>query len=118
MGSQRQRDVTYQSAMRFCEQNPKSVLELLDEEEIQERKQQRRKEQQLAKVCRGDKELARRVTDFAQSAGLMQETKRMDLLLELLADVASTASGSAASSEPESVEPTVDANICCWSTGK
>merc|ERR1719324_564996 len=43
----------------------------------------------------------------------------MDLLLELLSDVASTACGSqCADSEGCAAEPAVDANICCWSTGK
>jgi len=114
--SQRQRDVTYQSAVRFCERNPTSVLELLSQEEIRERHEQRRKDQRLAVICRGDEKLAERITNFARSAGLSQEEAQMDLLLELLADVASTASGSRASSEPESAA--VDANICCWSTGK
>lgn len=116
--SVRQRDVTYQSAVRFCEKNPARVLELLDEDEIRERQERRRREQQLAKICRGDEELAGRVTDFARKAGLSQKEAQMDVLLELLADVASTACGSRASSEPESVGPEVDANICCWSTGK
>merc|ERR1719226_157875 len=45
----------------------------------------------------------------------------MELLLELLSDVASTAAGGSsqcADSEGCAAEPAVDSNICCWSTGK
>merc|ERR1719310_2380971 len=34
--SQRERDVTYQTAVRFCERNPGAVLEIMDEEDIRE----------------------------------------------------------------------------------
>jgi ubiquitin-protein ligase len=117
--SQRERDVTYQSAVRFCEKNPASVLELLDEDEIRDQRERRRVEQQLLKICRGDETLVGRVGDFVQKAGLYGKEAQMEMLLNLLADVASTASGSSRSSEAESVEAAaVDTNICCWNTGK
>merc|ERR1719353_2439998 len=47
--SQKERDVTYQSAIRFCEQSPSSVLELLCEDEIREQQEQRRATSRLAK---------------------------------------------------------------------
>merc|ERR1719401_1904585 len=50
--SQRERDVTYQSAVRFCEKNPEAVLELLDEDEIKERKEQRGTACRLDRLCR------------------------------------------------------------------
>merc|ERR1719197_380223 len=37
--SQRERDVTYQSAVRFCEKNPTAVLEILCEDEIRDRRE-------------------------------------------------------------------------------
>merc|ERR1719375_46636 len=66
--SQRERDITYQSALRFCERNPSAILQLLDEEDIRERREQRRKDQRLAVICRGDEKLAERITNFARSA--------------------------------------------------
>merc|ERR1711874_399854 len=39
--SQKERDITYQSAVRFCEKNPAAVLELLDEDDIRDRKERR-----------------------------------------------------------------------------
>merc|ERR1719408_594551 len=52
--SQRERDVTYQSAVRFCEKNPAAVLELLDEDDIQEKRDQQRAAglmNKLSKIC-------------------------------------------------------------------
>jgi len=116
--SQRQRDVTYQTAVRFCEKNPGAVLEILDEDEIREKRERRRREQQLLKICRGDERLAERVGEFARKAGLSAKEAQMEALLELLSDVASTACGSQPISEADSAEAVVDTNICCWSTGK
>merc|ERR1711972_388447 len=59
--SQRERDVTYQSAVRFCEKNPSAVLEILDEEEIRDRREQQQISSQLARVCRGEEAFAARV---------------------------------------------------------
>merc|ERR1719343_1177904 len=47
--------------------------------------------------------------------GVAAKGELMDSFLDLLSDVASTGCGSQASA---SSEPAVDANICCWSTGK
>jgi len=117
--SQEERDVTYQRAVRLCEKHPDAVLEILDEDEIRERQQSRRRELQLVKICCGNEGLAGRVADFARRTGLSRKEAQMDALLELLAEVASTASGLRASSEPEEpAAPAPDANICCWSTGK
>merc|ERR1711884_319825 len=59
--SQRERDVTYQSAVRFCEQNPAAILKLLDEDDIKERKEHRLMAGRISKVCRGNDELSARV---------------------------------------------------------
>lgn len=49
----------------------------------------------------------------------MDKNDEMSNLLTLLSDVASTASGSRADSQSDAEpEVVVDANICCWSTGK
>lgn len=116
--SQKVRDRTYQSAVRFCEQNPSAVLEILDEDDIRERREQRRQQQALLKICRGDDKLVDRVTTFARKTGISTKQEQLQVLLELLSDVASTASGSQPSSEASSIEVEVDTNICCWSTGK
>merc|ERR1711904_238774 len=47
--SQRERDVTYQSAVRFCEKNPSAVIELLDEDDIEQQSKRRRTMKELAK---------------------------------------------------------------------
>merc|ERR1719230_577483 len=39
--SQQQRDMTYQSAMHFCEKNPEAVLEILDEDDIRDQREKR-----------------------------------------------------------------------------
>jgi len=116
--SQQKRDMTYQSAVRFCEKNPKAVVPILDEDEIHDLRQQRHVDQQLRRICRGNEALAARLTSFARRVGLVEKEGQLDNFLELLSDVASTASGSGPSSEAESASVSVDKNICCWSTGK
>lgn len=124
--SQQNRDVTYQCAVRFCERNPGAVLEILDAEEIREQQERRRREGRLLEACSGDEALAGRVADFSRVAGLCRQEAQMEALLALLADVARVARGSPASGAGDNggatVEPqpavAVDANICCWSTGK
>jgi len=117
--SQSERDVTYQSAVRFCEQSPSSVLEILGEDEIRERRESRRSSDWIAKICAGDEALATRVHDFAEKAGFAADAAMLDVFLTILADV-STGGASAAegSSEGGSQEPDVDTNICCFATGK
>jgi ubiquitin-protein ligase len=122
--SQRERDVTYQSAVRFCEKNPSAVLELLDEEEVREQRGRCRCAGRIAKICDGDGGLAKRIEDFAEKAGFFSDGARLDSFLALLSDVAlaqqggstAAASSSCGASEPEALE--VDTNICCFATGK
>jgi len=122
--SQRERDVTYQSAVRFCEKQPSSVLELFDEEEIRERREQRKTAGRIARICCGDKALVRRVEDFAKSRALLADATGLETFLSLLSDVArsgttsTTASSSGAGSEGESAPEVVDLNICCFATGR
>jgi len=117
--SQQERDVTYQTAVRFCERNPGAVLEIMDEEDIREARARHRREQLLLKACGGDEALAERARAMARKMGVAAKRELMDSFVELLSDVASTGCGSQASaSEPEPCEPAIDANICCWSTGK
>jgi len=117
--SQRDRDVTYQSAMRFCEQNPDAVLPIIDEDEIRDRREQQQVEKQLMKICSGNVDLVGRVALFARRTGIADKKAEMSDLLSLLCDVASTASGSRANSQSDAEpEVAVDANIRCWSTGK
>lgn len=117
--SQRERDVTYQSAMRFSEQNPDAVIPIMDEDEIRDQREQHQVEKQLMKICSGNEDLVGRVTVFAQRTGIADKKTEMSNLLTLLCDVASTASGSRADSQSDAEpEVVVDANICCWSTGK
>ncbi|CAE7754805.1 unnamed protein product [Symbiodinium sp. CCMP2456] len=116
--TQQERDKTYQSAVRFCEQNPKAVLPILDEDEIHDLRRKQQVEQQLRRICRGDDSLAERIGSFARRVGLAEKEEQLDIFLELLSDVASTTSGSRPVSEAESAVAKVDKNICCWSTGK
>jgi len=117
--SQKERDVTYQSAMRFCEQNPQAVIPIMDEDEIRDRREERLVEKKLMKICNGNEDLVGRVTLFARRTGIVDKEVEMSNLLTLLGDVASTASGSHADSLSDAeAEVVVDANICCWSTGK
>lgn len=119
--SQKERDVTYQSAVRFCEKNPSAVLEILDEEEIRERRGRHRLTGRVAKICGGDEILAKRVEDFVEKAGLFADGAPLETFLTLLSQVAlaqkgTTAGSSSGASEPEA--PEVDENICCFATGK
>jgi len=128
--SQRERDITYQSALRFCEKNPNSILELLSEEDIQDKRGQRRAAAHQAralKICGGDAGLAKRVLQCVEDCGLHGDAKKLDSFFILLSDLAkracsqlsanstSTGGPSGEASEPE-VE--VDHNICCFATGK
>jgi len=119
--SQRERDVTYQSAMRFCEKNPSAILELLDEEDIRERRDQRSLQARIDKICHGSEDLAGKVQDFASRAGFAQDATKMEDFLRLLSEVASasgSSGGSNGSSNSSVVETQVDRNICCFATGK
>jgi len=117
--SQRERDVTYQSAMRFCEQNPEAVIPIMDEDEIRDRREEMEREKKLMSICSGNEDLVSRITLFARRTGIVDKDVEMSNLLTLLSEVASTASGSRADSQSEAEpEVVVDTNICCWSTGK
>jgi len=124
--SQRERDITYQSAVRFCEKNPSAVLELLDEEDIREKRQQRKVDCQLAKIlkiCGGDASLTKRVQEFADKSGL-DEGGLFEGFLAIFADVAKGGSAANSTSMGDSsascsdIEVLVDKNICCFATGK
>jgi ubiquitin-protein ligase len=128
--SQQERDITYQSAMGFCERHPSAVLELLDEEDIREQREERRAAGRMAKIpkiCSGDLVLAKRVEEFVDKASLSADTGMLDLFLTLLADVANavgpagaTNSTSVGATTPpcSDLEVEVDRNICCFATGK
>lgn len=117
---QSERDLTYQSAVRFCENNPSAVLELLDEDEVKDRREKRIAAAQLAKVCGGNEELTERVQQFADASGFSKDSAKLKAFLALLSEVASAARGSACSSlegrELKAAE--VDTNIRCFATGK
>merc|ERR1712072_1162994 len=125
--SQQERDVTYQSAVRFCEKNPTAVLELLDEEDIREQREQRKAVGRIAKIskiCGGDLALAKRVQEFADASDLSTNTEMLDRFVLLLADVAHAASSGNSTSVGDSspacsdLEVEVDKNICCFASGK
>merc|ERR1712070_1194173 len=125
--SQKERDITYQSAVRFCEKNPAAVLELLDEDDIREQREQRRAAGRLAKiskVCSGNTTLAKRVLEFADSAGLGADAAVLDKFLTLLVEVTQAATSENSTCVGDSLltgsdlEAEVDTNICCFATGK
>jgi len=121
--SQRERDVTYQSAMCFAEKNPSAMLELLDEEDLREQREQRQQACRITKICHSDEALGSRVQAFTRKAGFADDASKMAEFLDLLAEVALKPDGSTtaagASSEGSMPRPVeADANICCFSTGK
>lgn len=125
--SQRERDIAYQSAIRFCEQNPSSVLELLCEDDIRERQEKRKAASLFAKIekaCGGDLTLAKRVQDFAKESCLSADADLFGKFLSLLVDVRSAGSANSStscgecSSTGSDIEADVDTNICCFATGK
>jgi len=127
--SQQERDITYQSAIRFCEKNPSAVLELLEEDDIREQREQRRVAARMAKIpkiCSGDEKLAKRVQEFVDRSGMVADAALLDTFLALLADVSKAGNSESAgnstsvgdSSLDSVVDPDVDTNICCFATGK
>jgi len=116
--SAREREVTYQSAVRFAEKNPTAILEILDADEILELRQRKRQRQTLVSALGGDEILAARAEGFAKDALFADDEIKMAEFINLLVDIgrATTAGGSSPRSSQESVE--VDSNICCFSTGK
>eukprot|EP00928_Gymnodinium_smaydae_P037571 TRINITY_DN26057_c0_g6_i1.p1 TRINITY_DN26057_c0_g6~~TRINITY_DN26057_c0_g6_i1.p1 ORF type:complete len:628 (-),score=104.74 TRINITY_DN26057_c0_g6_i1:271-2154(-) len=118
--SQSQRDVTYQSAVRFCEQNPAAVLELLDEDDLRERKETQELKRRISKICGGSEDLGGRVQKFMKQEGFAQDASKVDCFLQLLTDVACVATNGEHILGTDSKEEaaTIDRNICCFATGK
>lgn len=122
--SQRERDVTYQSAVRFCEKSPKAVLEILDEEEIREQREQRRTAACVSKICGSDEVLAKRIQSFVEKSQLANNASMLEDFLTILTDVsklgtsAESADGKASLSCSVAIPAEVDRNICCFATGK
>jgi ubiquitin-protein ligase len=124
--SQKERDITYQSAIRFCEKNPAAVLELLDEDDIREQREKRSMmilSNKIDQICKGDPALIVRVREFVDTCGLSVDTGSLGKFLTLLTDVAHVASACSTSiggSSPagSDTEAEVDKNICCFATGK
>lgn len=125
--SQKERDVTYQSAIRFSENHPAAVLELLDEDDIREKRQQRRVfacTAKIQRICREDLTLSKRVQEFIDTTCVSDDSVVLERFLVLLADVAKKGSGpNNTSLGPDTpvcsdVEVEVDRNICCFATGK
>jgi ubiquitin-protein ligase len=125
--SHKERDITYQSAVRFCENNPVAVLELLDEDDIREKQEQRRIAActaKIQKICHGDSTLSDRVQEFVKRACLSDDVAKLEMFLALLTDVAKKRPDSNSTwMESDSLacsdrEVEVDRNICCFATGK
>jgi ubiquitin-protein ligase len=125
--TQKERDVTYQSAVRFCERYPQAVLELLEEDDIREQREQRlaaSKSTKLTRICNGDVALAERVKSFQDAAGISSNSELMDVFLSILSDVSRSSldargalAGGLTPAESD-LEVKVDKNICCFATGK
>jgi hypothetical protein len=118
--NQHERDVCYQSAVRFCEKNPAAVLEILDQEEIVDRRQQTRLTADISKICEGDAKLSARVEAFAKQVGIFDDNDKLEPFLSLLVDIKSQGSSTDAGSSVASSagdQPMVDTNICCFATG-
>merc|ERR1719182_991415 len=89
--SQRERDVTYQSAVRFCEKNPSAILQLLDEDAIREQREQRHTASCLAKIpkiCGTDLALAKRTELFIDRTQVGKESTMLEEFFSILTDVA------------------------------
>jgi len=117
---QQQRDQTYQSAMRFAERHPDCLLELLDEDDVRDLREERSQKQTITKVCGGDDALAARLHSFAKRSHIASNSAHMQEFLSLLVDVARgcAASTSVGSGTVSPLSADVDENICCFSTGK
>jgi len=97
--------------VRFAESNPKAVIELLDAEEVRERRQLRQQRQGLVKAL--GETLTERAESFAKKAGFGEDASKLAGFFELLSDVGKATGSSTSLSEPEA-----DVNICCFATGK
>merc|ERR1719389_9927 len=75
--AQRERDRTYQTAVRFCERNPDAVLEILDEEDLRQARERRRREKQLLSACHGDGALTERARAVARASGIAAREELM-----------------------------------------
>jgi len=95
------------------------VLELLDEEDIKERRIHKQLLNRLSTSCGGCDTLASRAQDFAAKAGFISDGTQMELFIALLADIRGIAkSAELPSQETRRQEKIIDTNICCFSTGK
>eukprot|EP00929_Paragymnodinium_shiwhaense_P005708 TRINITY_DN1079_c0_g1_i16.p1 TRINITY_DN1079_c0_g1~~TRINITY_DN1079_c0_g1_i16.p1 ORF type:complete len:475 (-),score=94.06 TRINITY_DN1079_c0_g1_i16:291-1652(-) len=120
--SQRERDVCYQSAVRFCEKNPAAILEICDEDDIREKREKRTVEVRVEGICNGNSALTERVEGFAKKLGLSDDASKLNEFLVLLEQVRSKGRGSSdggsTAASSSSKTPEVDTNICCFATGK
>jgi ubiquitin-protein ligase len=126
--SQRERDVTYQSAIRFCEKNPSAILELLDDEDIRQLREERHTASRLAKipkVCGTDLALAKRIELFVDRAQVAKDPSILEDFLTILTDVARGGEATRQISEGNSSLPCtsskaieIDSNICCFASGR
>jgi len=119
--SQRERDVAYQSAVRFCEKNPSSALEILDEQDIREARAQKQCMERLSRACGRDDVLLSRTKEFCKRAGFSQVEAMMHEFVSLLVEVAK--GGEEIPSDHiggnvKELKVDVDTNICCFATGK
>jgi len=116
--NQEERDRCYQSAVRFCEKNPSAILEIMDEDDIRERREKVQAQSKLAALCSGDDQLSKRLDAFVQKMRLAEDSSNLSEFLEILAQVKRAGSGSETDSTNASSKPEVDSNICCFATGK
>jgi ubiquitin-protein ligase len=126
--SQRERDVTYQSAIRFCEKNPSAILELLDDEDIRQLREERHTASRLAKIpkiCGTDLALAKRIELFVDRAQVAKDPSILEDFLTILTDVARGGEATRQISEGNSSLPCtsskaieIDSNICCFASGR
>jgi len=114
--TQTQRDLTYKSAIRFCEETSRFLPQIFDEDQLREQREQNRIACRLASLCKGEETLIARVRDFATRAGISAKLEQMDAFLGLVSDIVQASAVPSCRPTPLAVE--VDANICCWSTRK
>lgn len=111
--SQQERDLTYQSALQFAEQNPSSMLPVFDASEVSSLQAKKSFALKVSRAFGSDESLQRQIEAFAVSAGFACDPLKMEEYMNLLEAVCRSKG-----LNPISEMTVVDSNICCFATGK
>jgi len=118
MSAQEQEDL-YCTALRFAEKNPSWIPELVTEEDIADLKRKQRQASNLRMICGEDELLLQRIETFSRQVKFANDPEKMDAFLQILRDASSRSRSTSEGSDGTAISsvPSVDTNICCFSTG-